>query len=203
MYVSGTCARHSLFPLLHHVPPTISLNPGTLSVQVWASSPNCRTQMPIRSTVSYSSGLGLAHGSRHPCGMWCGLRSCLRRVYLSAKEQDIFGNTVTRWAGHVSAKHHLPKQVRWGCRTMGECVVLAPSTDRNSKHRFSFSIYRYFAGGEGEIGPAFALYEGPLCPYSCTRLMVEMGQICSSCPVDIQKYHIQTKLCSNPGVATY
>ena len=100
----------------------------------WTSSPNCRTQMPIRSRVSYSSGLGLARGLWHPCGMWRGLRSCLWRVYHSANEQEIFSNTVTRWAGHISAKHHLPKQVHGGCGTTGECVVLAPSTDRNSKH---------------------------------------------------------------------
>lgn len=116
MYVSdsGDCVPGTLSPFSLILSPTIALHPGDAECSgvawaLWACSPNCRTQMPSRSRMNYSSGLGLARGSWHPCGTRPWLRSCPRRVYLSAKEREVFGNAVTRWAGGISAKLDLPK----------------------------------------------------------------------------------------------
>lgn len=127
--------------------------------------------------MSCSSGLGLARGSWPPWGTWPWPRSCPRRVSLSAREWEVFGNAVTRWARRISAKLHLPKQVhldfrapRWQ-RTV-ECVELAPPTDRSSKCRCSFST----SAQERWFGPAFTFPEQLPCLKAPCTLTPALGR---------------------------
>lgn len=150
MYVSdyGSCARHPIPSFLsftepHHCPAPGYTECAGMGWVSWACSPNCRTQMPIHSRMSCSSGPELAHGSWHPCGTLPWLRSGPWRVYLSAKKKEIFGSAVRRWAGQYICRSHLSKQAYPGFRVSclqftGEYVELAPPTDRSSKHRCSF-----------------------------------------------------------------
>ena len=145
--VTACWASHPLFPVPHsphHCPAPGYTECAGLGWALQACSPNCRIQMPIRSRMSCSSGPGLARGRWHLCGTWPWLRFCPWRVYLSAKEREIFGNAITRWTGHILAKYSLPKQPHLGLRAphsqfIGVCVELVPPADGSSQHRCGFS----------------------------------------------------------------
>lgn len=202
---SGVCARHPIpfsSPVPPNVPPLSCIWHTECAGLAWAlqaCSPNCRTQMPIHSRMSCSSGPGLARGSPHPCGTWPCLRSCPRRVYLSAKEGEIFGI-------------HLLKQAHPGFRAShlqlaGECVELAPPTDRRSK-QVNFSTLQ--ALRVKLIQLLFVWYSLPClkASYALTpglgqwwdwdRFALAVPQILSN--TVLWPFH-QTKLCSNPGIA--
>lgn len=110
------CLPFLLLHCPHQSPAPGSTECSGMGWALWACSPNCRTRMPSCSRMSYSSGLWLARGSWHPCDTRPWLRSCPRRVCLSAKERDVFGNAVTRWAGPIFATLGLSKQVHLGLR---------------------------------------------------------------------------------------